>query len=115
MAEPRKHASAVTAVVERVLSEGFRQPIPCRRTYQAGPEVGPESSAVARSALFPFRRRVIFLIDAGLDRSDTDGKRAERFEGVVTNLSCLVRTIVGQAWLCRAGAYRRARNIPGIE
>ena len=96
MTEPRKYASAVAAVIERVFSEGFRQRVACRRANRFDGKVGPEPLAITLRALLPFGRRIILLVNAGLHCGDTDGKRAESVEGIVTNLRHLRWTTVGQ-------------------
>ena len=52
MAQPRKHAFALAAVIQRVFLESLRQRIARRRAHRRDAEVGSESLAVALSPCF---------------------------------------------------------------
>jgi len=80
MSQPWKHASALTAVVQRVLLEGFRQRITGRGTYRRDSEVGPDAFAVTLSALLPLRDSIPGLANASRERCADDGIRAEPVE-----------------------------------
>src|SRR5580704_18755288 len=96
--KPRKHACALTAVVQRVLPEGPRKRVARRRAHRSDAEVGPESFGVTLSSLFPLRRSVFRLANASRKRSADDWIGAERVEDVVAELSFLCRTHIRQIW-----------------
>src|SRR6202158_4560453 len=99
MAQPRKEACALTAVIQRVFPKDFREPIACRGAYRCDAEAGPKSLAVTLRALFPLRRSAPRLVNAGHEGSAADGVGAERVDEVVVELRLLCRTRVRQIWL----------------
>src|ERR1700722_14852413 len=96
MAQPRKHTLALTAVIQRVFSEGLGEGIARRRGYGCVSEVRSKSFCVALDSLFPFRRSVLLLVNARRDRCADDGIWAERVEDVVADFRFLRRSYVGQ-------------------
>ena len=116
MAQPRKHAFALTAVVQRVFPEGFRQRIARRRAYRCDAKVRSESLAVALSALLPLRRGVIRLADASRERCAGSWIRAERVEEVVAgasfSLSDACRSDLVAPGLCLQQCQRSLLNRP---
>src|SRR5580693_3127243 len=56
--QPRKHAFALTAVIQRVFPEGPRKRVARGRAYSGDAEVGPESLGVTLGTLLPRRRSV---------------------------------------------------------
>src|ERR1035437_4755294 len=54
MAQPPKHAFTLTAVIQCVFVEGFRERIARRRSHRRDAEVGTESLAITLCALTPF-------------------------------------------------------------
>src|SRR5260370_19470475 len=101
MAQPRKEAVALTAVIQRVFPEDFRQPIARCGADRGDAEVGPESLAISLRALFPLRRSVLRLVNAGNKGSADDGIGAERVEEVVVELRLFCWTRVHQIWFRR--------------
>src|SRR5229473_1292256 len=99
MAQPRKEAFALTAVIQCVFVEGFRERIARRGADRGDAEVGPESLAISLRALFPLRRSALRLVNAGNKGSADDGIGADRVEEVVVELRLLCRTRVRQIWL----------------
>src|ERR1700686_4771444 len=94
VAQPWKHAFALTAVIQRVFLEGFSEGVARRRSNRRDAEVGREPLAVTLRSLFPFRRSVFPLVNASRECCADDGIGAERVEGVVVNLRFLRRTRV---------------------
>ena len=99
MVQPRKETFALTAVIQRVFAQGFRERIACRGAYSCDGEVGPKSLAVALRALFPLRGSAVTLVNASRNRSAYDWIGAERVEEVVVELRFLGRTRVRQSQL----------------
>src|SRR5271167_1540853 len=99
MAQPRKHVFALTAVIQRILPEGFRERITRRCRYRRDAKVGLKSLAVTRSALLPLGWGIVRLGNASSDCSADDGIGAERIEEVVAELRFLGRTGVRQSQL----------------
>src|ERR1035437_5905187 len=96
MAQPPKHAFTLTAVIQCVFVEGFRERIARRRSQRRDAEVGTESLAITLCALTPFRRCPVRLVDARSNSGTDDGIRPERIKEVVAELRCLGRTHVSQ-------------------
>src|ERR1035437_8584240 len=80
MAHAQKNASAFAAVIQRVLSENFRQRIAGSGPDDRSAEIGAESFAIARCALFPLWRGIIELIDTGRTCAHYEGNGPERVE-----------------------------------
>jgi len=115
VAQTLHHASALTAVVQRVLPEGLRQPVARRGADCRDAEVGPKPPAITVCALLPVRRRVAGLIKARCEASADGGIRAKCVEQIVVKFRCLRGTRVGQNWRrrsrCGSCCRSRARKI----
>src|SRR5208282_5881628 len=61
MAQPPKHAFALTAVIQRVLVKGFRKRVARRGSYRHDAVIGPKTLAVTFGTLIPLRWRIIDL------------------------------------------------------
>src|ERR1700691_937640 len=103
MAEARQCAFTLTAIVQRVFADGFRQPIAGGSGYRRHYEGGAYSLAIPFHPLSPFWRRIVFLVDARSDCSPDDGIWAECVEQVVVNLDffCRVRIRPVRGWIGR--------------
>src|ERR1035438_2059155 len=111
MSQPRKQPFALTAVIQRVFLEGFRERIARRRSYRCDAEVRPDSLAITLRALLPFRRSILHLANASSKSRADDGIRAESVEGVVAELRCLRRTHVREVQLRRGCACNSAGGV----
>lgn len=96
MTQPREYACAFTAVVQRIVLEGFRERITRRCAGYPDSEVRPESPAVTSHALTPLRRRITGLVDACRDAGADHRIRTEGVEGIVLQPRCLRWTRVRQ-------------------
>src|ERR1700674_326259 len=99
MAQPRKRPFALTAVIQRVFVEGFRERIARRGADPCDDEVGRESLAISFRSLFPLRRSALCLVNASRERCAYDWIGAERVEEVIVEPRFLCRTHVRQIWL----------------
>ena len=115
MAQPRQHAFALTAVVQRVFFEGLGQRITRGGAYGCYAKVGPESLAITLCASPPVRRCIPGLVKARREGGADDGIRAERVEELVVDLRLLRRTRVRQVELRRGSDGNSAGGISRIE
>src|SRR4029077_12440323 len=99
MAQPRKKAFALTAVIQPVFPKGFRERITRRGADRCDGEVGPESLAITLRALFPLRRSILRVVNACRKPCACDGIGAEHVEEVVAELRFLSRRGVRQSQL----------------
>src|SRR5450755_4066856 len=83
MPQPRKHSSALAAVIQRVFFESLRQRVAGRDRYRRNSKIRPKPFAVPRESLLPLRRGVISLVDAANHSGARDGIRPKRVEKVI--------------------------------
>src|ERR1035438_179657 len=77
MAHAREDACAYTGVVKRVFPECFRQRVAGCGPNARNAKVGGKTLAITLCPLFPFRRRIVELVDTGRGRSLRDWNGAE--------------------------------------
>src|SRR6266567_4466644 len=111
MAQPRKHAPALTPVIQRVFSEGPGESIARRCGYRGDPEVGPESLAVTGSALLPLWRCIVRLVDASSKCGAHDWIGPKRIEQVAMKLHLRCRANICQVWVLWGRDCNRARRV----
>src|SRR5580692_6779251 len=68
VAHPRKNASAVAAVVQRIIFQSFGERVASRGSYCRNPKVRPESFGVTFHSLAPLRRSIAKLADTSRHR-----------------------------------------------
>src|SRR5579864_9554415 len=99
MAKPGKHALALAAVIQCVLSESPRKRVARGCGGGRNAEVGPEALTVTRGALLPFRWRIACLIDASGECGADDGIGPKRIEEIVAKPRFLIGTRVRHSHL----------------
>src|ERR1700722_17350867 len=96
MAKPRENAGTLTPIIHTVFPECLRQFISRGDAPPGDTEIGRHSLAITLSSLFPLRRGVIGLVNAGGDCGAYDGIRPERIEKIIVQLDFLRRTDVSE-------------------
>src|ERR1700722_20643552 len=97
MPQSPKESFALAVVIESIFPESFRQPVARRCCDRPDAEVGAKSLGVARSALLPFRRTVVCLVNPRRERVAHHGIHTKRTRKVSARFFFLGRAQVSRA------------------